>query len=289
MAAPLNVGVISKGVSTMDEENVDVVVRGRKYQTKVTIDDKGHTLPVVLLRGIGPSGRWWSFRNELNHTTVALGVPDAGQFPLTAIPRMGEYARVTAAVLEQLGYRRYYLLGLSWGGMLAQELALMHPERVAGLVLVATVHGYTGQPGNVGSLLFLMTPGQLTPERLAKQSGRVFGGAFRENPELAAQFRIGEKVDVIDNMRQAWATVMWSSRHRLPELRDRVPTLALAGSDDPLAPLSGMRTIARLTGAELVVIENGGHLFIWTHQGIAERVERFISSIEQQALPGQSR
>ena len=276
----------------MVEDSVDVVVEGRRYQIKVTIDDKRSALPVVLLRGVGPSGRWWSFRNELNHTTIAPGLPGATQFPLTALPRMEEYARVMATVLQQLGFQRYYLLGLSWGGMLAQELALMYPERVAGLVLMATVHGWTGRPGKFGSLLFLMTPGQLTPERVAKQSGRLFGGAFRQNPELALQFRIGESVDVIDYidlMRQASATVMWSSRHRLSTLRGKVPTLVLAGSDDPLAPLSGMRTIAQLTGAELVVIENGGHLFIWTHQGIAERVERFILSIEQRALPGHAR
>jgi pimeloyl-ACP methyl ester carboxylesterase len=87
-------------------------------------------------------------------------------------------------LLDALGYQRVDVLGVSLGGVVAQQLAHQAPERVRRLVLAATGPGLGGVPGNPRALLALATPRRYRqPDYYRRIAGRVYGGAAREDPD----------------------------------------------------------------------------------------------------------
>jgi len=158
-------------------------------------------------------------------------------------------------------------LGVSWGGVAAQQFALQYPVRCRRLVLAATSPGHVMVPGKLGVLLKMASPRRYRDgEYMQRIAGDIYGGAVRHSPELLRQ--------QLDHVRwssdagyylQLIAIVGWSSLPWLPFLRQ--PTLVMAGTDDPLVPLINGRILARLIpDARLVTIDDG-HLFLVTSAG----------------------
>ena len=182
--------------------------------------------------------------------------------------------------LDVLGYRAVDVLGVSWGGALAQEVALRHPRRVRKLVLAATTPGWIGVPGHPRALWALATPRRYYSRSYFEQVAPIlYGGAARTNPRLLEEhghLRFIRPPSVRGYLWQLMAIWGWSSLPWL-HLVDR-PTLVLSADDDPIAPLVNAKMIAsRLPGARLHVVAGGGHLFIMTHVAeIAPLVERFL-------------
>ena len=91
--------------------------------------------------------------------TIAYDASGTGESPPRLIPlRMHGLARQAAHLLDALGHPRADVLGVSFGGAVAQELTLAHPHRVRRLVLASTMCGIGGVPGNPLALSLLATP-----------------------------------------------------------------------------------------------------------------------------------
>jgi poly(3-hydroxyalkanoate) depolymerase len=252
---------------------------------RLRVSVEGHGRPLLLLNGIGASLELLEpFRRGLVKTeTIAIDVPGAGRSEATRLPRrLSGFARVVIRALDVLGYRAVDVLGVSWGGALAQEVALRHPRRVRKLVLAATTPGWIGVPGHPQALWALATPRRYySRSYFEKVAPILYGGAARTNPRLLEEhghLRFIRPPTVRGYLWQLMAIWGWSS---LPWLHfvDR-PTLVLAADDDPIAPLVNSKMIAsRLPSARLHVVPGGGHLFIMTHVAeIAPVVERFLGS-----------
>ena len=105
---------------------------------RVAVEGRGQ--PLLLISGLGASLDVWEPLREIlpGFQTIAFDIPGVGESPFPSwpltIPRL---ARLTAGVVETLGYDRVDVMGVSWGGGLAQELAHRAPDRVRRLVLVA--------------------------------------------------------------------------------------------------------------------------------------------------------
>ena len=249
---------------------------------RVSIEGRGR--PLLLLNGIGASLELLEpFRRALSATeTIAVDAPGAGGSQASRLPRrLRSIAGSMVRALDVLGYDRVDVLGVSWGGALAQEFAHRHLHRVRRLVLVATSPGWLSVPGDPRALWALATPRRYYSRAYFERVAPVlYGGAARTNPRLLDEqghLRFIRPPSVRGYLWQLLASYGWTS---LPWLHtiDR-PALVLAADDDPIIPLVNARMIARrLPNAHLHVVPGGGHLFLVTHAPeVARLVERFLA------------
>jgi poly(3-hydroxyalkanoate) depolymerase len=239
--------------------------------------------PLLLCNGIGaPIEMWAPFRDRLRRPTIAFDAPGVGESSVPLIPpTMGGVARSVLALLDQLGVPVVDVLGVSWGGALAQEVARHGGRRVRRLVLCATMAGGAPIPGDPRVLAILATPLRYwSPSYLDRVAPRLYGPDVAGNPEMMAHQRRARFTRAPSSRGYVWqmlalrrfASVLWL--HHL-----RQPTLVLSGESDPIVPVANGRILAgRIPDARLEVVP-GGHLFLLTHAAaMAARVEDFLDA-----------
>jgi poly(3-hydroxyalkanoate) depolymerase len=258
---------------------------------RLRVSIEGHGRPLLLLNGIGASLELLEpFRRALHATeTIAVDMPGAGGSATPLLPRsMARLADLASALLDVLGYREVDVLGISWGGALAQELALRHPRRVRRVTLAATSAGWLAVPGRPSALWVLATPRRYySPSYLERVAGTLYGGAVRDDPQLfraQKHFRFIHPPSLRGYLWQLAAGLCWTSLFRLHRLTQ--PTLVLGADDDPIIPLANARLLAwRLPNARLHVVARGGHLFLITHAAaVAPLIEEFLTSNDLSSL-----
>ncbi len=246
-----------------------VCVDGVRLRTSV----RGLGRPLLLLTGIGASlDLSTPFEDALNRhdlQTIAVDAPGTGKSTRYRRPRrMAGIARTFELMLDALGYEQVDVFGMSFGGILAQQLAHQAPRRVGRLVLAATgagVAGLGGIPGSPRAMLALATPRRYhSPDYFRRVAGAVYGGEARRDPEAFLQ-RSAERFLQPPTLRgyadQLYAISVWTGLPWLARLPQ--PTLVLAGDDDPIVPTVNGRILARLIpNARLEIIHGGGHLFV---------------------------
>jgi poly(3-hydroxyalkanoate) depolymerase len=243
-----------------------VDVDGVRLRTAV----RGGGPPLLLVSGLGASlDLARPFERELTARgvqTLAFDAPGIGESTAYTLPRrMPGIARTIEAMLGALGYDRVDVLGVSLGGVVAQQLAHQAPRRVRRLVLAATGPGLGGVPGSPRALLALATPRRYyQPDHYRRIAGRVYGGRARRDPDAllhGSPARFVERPSVRGYLGQFYAIAGWTSLPWLHRLRQ--PTLVLAGDDDPIVPLrNGRVLVRRIPDARLHVVDGGGHLFL---------------------------
>jgi len=239
-------------------------------------------LPLLLYNGIGANIELVQpFLDALDAQPVILfDVPGVGGSPPPRLPyRPSTIARLTAQLLDQLGYPEVDVLGVSWGGALAQQFAFQHRRRCRRLVLAATSPGHLMVPGRPSVLLKMATPRRYKdPDYMQRIAGDVYGGALRGAPELARKhLRHIRWSSDYGYYLQLFAGFGWSS---LPWLRTlSQPTLILAGTDDPIVPVVNARILARLIPKARLVTIHDGHLFLVTSaHDSADIILEFLSN-----------
>ncbi len=250
---------------------------------RLSIDNRGRGRPLLLINGIGATGDLFDpFRIHLDdRETIAFDAPGVGSSPAPLVPLpMRGLARMLSKLIAKLGHERVDVLGLSWGGALAQELAIRHPDQVDRLVLVATTPGIGGVLGRPAALTILASPARYySPAYLKRVAPTLYGGGIADRPDLLeshAALRSRHPPSLRGYMSQMLAIQTWSSLPRLHRLMPR--TLVLAGDDDPIIPPANGRILARLIpDADLGIIEGGGHLFLFVRaEEMADRVRCFL-------------
>jgi poly(3-hydroxyalkanoate) depolymerase len=242
----------------------------------------GTRTPLVLANGIGASLELLQpFVDALDPSieVVRFDAPGVGGSPLPRTPyRLPRLARLVARLLDQLGYPIVDLLGISWGGGLAQQFALSHRHRCGRLVLVATGTGMLMVPGRPKVLARMATPRRyLDPDYAERIAADLYGGTIRADPGRArallhGRTRVGPRRGYLY---QLAAGAGWSSLPLLPLIRQ--PTLLLAGDDDPIIPLVNARIMRRLLPDAELHIYHGGHLGLLTEAAeLAPVVDRFL-------------
>ena len=238
-------------------------------------------LPLLLFNGIGANIELVEpFLDALDGIeAVIFDMPGVGGSPAPALPyRPWMLARLSARLLDQLGHERVDVLGVSWGGALAQQFAFQQAKRCRRLVLAATSPGHLMVPGKLTVLLKMATPRRYKdPDYMNQIAGEIYGGALRGSPELARNhLRHVRWSSDYGYYLQLVAGFGWSS---LPWLRLLAqPTLVMAGTDDPLVPVANGRMLARLIPHARLVTIDDGHLFLVTSAGkSAKIISEFLS------------
>ena len=256
---------------------------------RIAVKQRGYSTPdgprpLLLINGIGATGELFEpfvdILEDLDtREVITFDAPGVG-FSTTPFypPTLRQLAHTVAGIIDQLDHRQVDVLGLSWGGALAQEFAYRHPDKVGRLVLVATMHGWTSVPGRPAALSILMSPTRYySPEYLHKVAPTLYGGAIRNNRELIrehARIRASRPPSMLGYNYQMLALRRWTSWPWLCEVEQ--PTLIMAGDDDPIIPVVNAVAMAeRIPDARLEIIEGGGHLFLYTRG--AETATKLLS------------
>jgi poly(3-hydroxyalkanoate) depolymerase len=255
-------------------------VGGQKLRVGVRPGDKARP-PLLLFNGIGANIELVEpFLDALaGPEAIVFDVPGVGGSPAPRLPyRPSTLARLSARLLDQLGHAQVDVLGVSWGGALAQQFAFQQRDRCRRLVLAATSPGHLMVPGKPTVMLRMATPRRYKdPDYMLEVAGEIYGGAFRTSPELARQhLRYVRWSSDYGYHLQLIAAFGWTS---LPWLRLlSQPTLVMAGTDDPIVPVVNGRILEKLIPhARLVTIEDG-HLFLLTSAGkSAAIISEFLS------------
>jgi poly(3-hydroxyoctanoate) depolymerase len=239
--------------------------------------------PLLLITGIGAHLDMWApfARHAGDRELVAFDPPGAGLSQRPRLPlRMGALAEVVRALLDALRLDRVDVLGYSFGGALAQEVARRAPERVRRLVLCATGPGLGGTPPRPVAGLMLATPARYYHPRLLELTlPHVAGGRTQREPGVLAAHageRLQRPPDPLGYAFQLYAVSGWSSLPWLGRLRQ--PTLVIGGDDDPSVPLRNSRMLAaRIPDARLHVVKGGGHLFLLDEpESVAGTIRAFL-------------
>ena len=252
---------------------------------RVTVENRGAGRPLLLINGIGATGDLFDpFRQHLDdRETIAFDAPGVGGSRTPLLPySMRQLAGIVAGLVDELGHDQVDVLGLSWGGALAQELARRHPHVVHRLILTATMPGMTSVPGRPAAVGILMSPVRYhSPAYLKRVAPTLYGGIIRHQPELLdehARQRSSRPPTTLGYLYQLQAIQRWASLpwlHRLPQR-----TLVLAGDVDPIVRLVNGRLLAcRIPSATLHVVKGGGHLFLFTRGAeMADLVRDFLDT-----------
>jgi pimeloyl-ACP methyl ester carboxylesterase len=191
----------------------------------------------------------------------------AGLESLKAPYTLDDMARDTVGLMDALGIAKAHIVGASMGGMIAQLVAIRHPERVRTLTSIMSTTGERGLPPPKPEVWAAMTaPPPLTVEAFIEANVRVaellrgYADAGEEADARARAIRTAERgLNPAGAIRQMAAIFASGSREdALAQVK--APTLVIHGADDPLVPVEAGRATARaIPGAKLMVLERMGH------------------------------
>ena len=243
----------------------------------------GSRPPLVLMNGIGASLEVLQpFVDALDprRTVVRFDVPGVGGSPPPVVPYvLATLTPVVSGVLRRIGHDgEVDVLGLSWGGGLAQHFAVQHRHRCRRLVLAATGTGSLMVPASPRVLSHMLTPRRhRDPGYATRIAGELYGGSVRTDPARAAralhaESRLGPRRGYYY---QLAASAGWSSLPFLSLIRQ--PTLVLSGDDDPIIPTVNARLLARGIPRARLHLYGGGHLALVTEADqLAPVVDAFL-------------
>ncbi|WP_429337992.1 poly(3-hydroxyalkanoate) depolymerase [Paraburkholderia atlantica] len=237
--------------------------------------------PLLIFNGIGANLELVEpFVAALEDVSaIIFDVPGVGGSPAPVVPyRFSTLSVLADRLLTRLGFDGTVdVLGVSWGGALAQQFARLYPRRCRRLVLASTSPGVIMVPAKLSVLSKLIWPRRYTdPDYLQEVGAQLYGGAYGRDPSLLKEHsRHIQPPRGRGYLYQLLAASGWTSLPWLGALRQK--TLVMHGNDDPIVPLTNAKILAaRIPNATLYVIDDG-HLFLIARASeVAPVVRKFL-------------
>ncbi len=221
--------------------------------------------PLLFFNGIGANmelafglGDWIRDREIITFDMPGVGESPSARFPY----RPWMMARVARKLCDRFEMDDVDVMGVSWGGAMAQQYAFQYRNSVGKLILCATTAGMTMVPGKISAISKMADARRYTdPDYMRDNFQKLYGeaadeGAGQHIENLKPPGPMGYVYQLI-------AFLGWSS---LPFIRFlRMPTLVMAGDQDAIVPMANAHILnTALPNSKLHVIEDGGHLFMVT-------------------------
>jgi poly(3-hydroxyalkanoate) depolymerase len=229
-------------------------------------DMPSNHLPILFFNGIGANIEAVAPLAEAltDRPFITLDMPGVGGSPEPVVPYNAfVMSWIANTLLKRFGAPLVDVMGVSWGGAMAQHFAFQHGGHVRKLVLAATTAGMLMVPGKPAALSKMANPRRYVDPAFMEQHFRTLYGGLT-----------GGKDDHIGRLTppsprgylyQLLAMIGWTSLPALPFLKTE--TLIMMGEDDAIVPLvNGKILNALIPNSRLETFEEGGHLFMLTHQ-----------------------
>lgn len=232
------------------------------------LDQKSDHPPILFFNGIGANIEAVAPLAEklTERGFFMFDMPGTGESPDPVVPYNPFTMAWTAArLLDRFGIGTVDVMGVSWGGAMAQHFALQHPRRTRRLVLAATTAGMLMVPGDLSAISKMGDPRRYVDAKYMNEHFATLYGGMTRNPSAKAQ-HIGrlKAPSPRGYVYQLLAMLGWTSLPALPFLTKE--TLVMMGEDDAIVPVINGRILAgAIPNARLEVFEGGGHLFLLTH------------------------
>ncbi len=270
--------------AAIDGLNVGIVpLNGQRLRVAVRAPKNGAP-PLLLFNGIGGGIELFAplvAAFDPGVGIITFEIPGVGDSATPRLPyRPATMADLAKKLLDHLDCAQVDVLGVSWGGVVAQEFARRHASTCRRLILAATTTGVVMVPGHPWALLGMSLPRAvlrpLLRSPLAPLWGATWGGDFRRDPSLGRRYL--RHIRWQSMLGQAWQLIAltgWTSVHWLHQLTQ--PALVMCGDDDPITrPLNARLQHALLRNAQLWRIDCG-HLFLITRaEASARAIENFL-------------
>ncbi len=237
----------------------------------------GDGFPLVMIMGLGGNADAWKIDPDVfgmwskNFKTIIFDNRGAGRTDKPDIEySIKMFADDTVGLMDALNIEKAHVLGISMGGMIAQEIVLNYPERVAKLVLGSThCGGRKSIPSSPEVIEKMGKPG-MTPEDGAEL---MISFAFTEdfiknNPDLIERTRqaiLNEPMPEFSYQRQLVAVMKFNAGRRLTKVN--TPTLIIHGKKDVLVPTQNAEVLAKLIpGARILLLDNTAHNYSYPNK-----------------------
>lgn len=236
-------------------------------------DMESEHLPVLFFNGIGANIEAVAPLAEAltERPFIMFDMPGVGGSPEPLVPYNTFTMSWTAKeLLKRFNCERADVMGISWGGAMAQHFTLQHPDYVRRLILCATSAGMVMIPGNPAALTKMINPRRYVDagfmeEHFRTLYGGLTGGKAEHIKRLIPPTPRGYVYQLL-------AMLGWTSVPALPFLKQEV--LIMMGDEDQIVPLANGKILETLIPhSRLEIFEQGGHLFMLTHR------EQTLSSI----------
>jgi pimeloyl-ACP methyl ester carboxylesterase len=238
-----------------------------------------------MIMGLSANMDWWDPKlieeTSKKYKTAVFDNRGAGRTDAPKIDySIKMFADDTAKLMDNLKIQKAHILGISMGGMIAQEFALNYPQRVEKLVLCSTNCGASKSvPAAPEVLKVLISGGASTSEDIVKNTiPLLFTEDFiKSNPaliKLVTERLLKAPITPDAFSRQVKAIMAWDTYARLPKIK--TPTLVMHGKKDILIPPQNAKIIAdRIPGAKLVYFEKSAHALF------SQETDKVISTLLQ--------
>ncbi len=262
--------------------------RARNRTISVHYESAGAGAAVLLVMGLGMNATgWWrtvpvllaAGLRVLTFDNRGVGRSDRPAGPYTTAAMADD----AVAVLDATAVQRAHVYGISLGGMIAQEIALRHPDRIARLVLGATTPGGDGAlPADEATLEFFQRRGQMPAEEAVWAS-------VPYNYSIRTRAQHGDRIvqDIRQRLRypiepepyaaQLAAALGHDAYDRLG--RVRAPTLVVHGQEDVMVPPANGRLLANLVpDARLLELRGAAHLYPTDEPNADHEIAAFLTA-----------
>jgi pimeloyl-ACP methyl ester carboxylesterase len=254
----------------------------------LTYNDQGQGAPIIFIHGLYASSEQWHIQAEqlkANYRVITVDLRGHGESSSTSgAYSVNMFADDVIALQDSLGLDKVTHCGHSFGGLVAQEIALSHPGRTNGIILAETMYGLCSNfmEATIAVWTNLLMPRIIGKENFAQMIATYFGMSAPGGYEYVLRQAERHLADEANQENIVKASLLFDSRWRLHKIA--CPTLLIVGQIPhvPVIQLHNWEMYFRISQAELTFIPMAGHLLFWDNPtAFNEAIVKFMTKIHR--------
>ncbi len=266
-----------------------------KDDYELFFEDHGSGIPILFLEGLGYSLWMWKYQlPDMKKWARTILVDNRGvgkSTPLSTSYSVTSFAEDALKIMDNIKIEKFYVLGVSMGGFIAQELARLSPEKVKGLILVSTSCGGTKSYPMTKEVFDEMTKtlnNETQEEKLKRTMKLAFTNSYPDLSKEIFEEIINDRLLTLQDQKQllfqSLSVLNFDSCSSNSELN--MPSIIIAGTEDKVLPwLNSLLLYKSLKNSAIVLFKSQNHLlFIEKYKEFNNLIKNFVVSVEESSF-----